>query len=95
MLITTKDFFSEVFNSGFISNADNPLKIGAQMQKVLLIVLKVILLIKKDKPALLTQQLAMLIIRCFVAAGETEWIPIEGMYKFCPAFLSVSITDEE
>jgi hypothetical protein len=40
------------------------------------------MLIRKDKPALLNQQLCMLIIRCYVESLDQEWITVEGLEQY-------------
>ena len=82
-LTVVKDLFREAFTYEFITQADNPVEIGQQLRKVLRIILDAIILVKREEPALLSQQLCKLIIRCFVDAGESEWIPVEGT-RVCP-----------
>jgi hypothetical protein len=82
-----KDLFRHVFSYGFISNSADPDATLRQLRKLLRIILDATVLMLKKKPMLLNQQLAMLIIRCYVESLDKEWITFEGINS-CQPFVA-------
>jgi hypothetical protein len=75
-----KDLFRHVFSYKFVSMSTEAEDALRQVRKLLRIVLEVAILVGRRTPAVMSQQLCMLIIRCFMDSLEQEWIPVRGVY---------------
>jgi hypothetical protein len=74
-----KDLFRHVLSYEFVTNSEDPDTTLLQIRKLLRIILDATLLMLKAKPAVLNQQLSMLLIRCYMESLDKEWITSEGI----------------
>lgn len=69
-----------MFSYEFVTNSADPDSTLRQLRKLLAIVLDLAGLVRREKPALPSQQLCMLAIRCCVESLDREWIAVEGLF---------------